>query len=123
MFVAAGCGGDAKVELSTAKVTGAVKYAGHEIPSGRVVFMHERGDLSAATFGADGKYETMVPIGKNQVMIDAKQSSFDEAPKSGVRGMETFTSHVPDRYGDFSSSNLKVDVPEAGTTFDVTISE
>lgn len=123
MFVAAGCGGDERPELPMAKVTGTVTYAGHEIPSGRVVFMHERGDLSAATFGADGKYETMVPVGKHQVMIDAKQSSFDAAPASGVRGMETFTSYVPDRYGDFASSNLKLEVTEAGSTFDVVITE
>jgi hypothetical protein len=123
MFLAAGCGPEPKVELPMAKVTGTVKYEGHEIPSGRIVFMHERGDLSPAAFGADGKYETMVPVGKNQVMIDAKQSSFDAAPKSGVRGMETFTSFVPDRYGDFATSNLRVEVPEAGTTFDVPISK
>jgi hypothetical protein len=121
LILAAGCGPEPKVELPTAKVTGTVKYEGHEIPKGRIVFMHERGDLTAGDFGADGKYEAMVPVGKNQVMIDAKKSSFEAAPKSGVRGMETFTSYVPDHYGDFSTSKLKLDVPEAGTTFDVPI--
>lgn len=123
LILAAGCGPEPKAELPTAKVTGTVKYEGHEIPTGRIVFMHARGDLSAANFGADGKYEVMVPVGKHQVMIDAKQSSFDAAPKSGVRGMETFTSFVPDRYGDFATSNLTLEVPEAGTIFDVPISK
>lgn len=105
------------------KVTGTVKYEGHEIPEGRIVFMHERGDQSAGVFGADGKYEAMVPVGKNKVMIDAKKSSFEDAPASGARGMETYTYYVPQRYADFESSNLTLDVTESGNTFDVAVTE
>jgi hypothetical protein len=119
--LAAGCGGEERVELAKAKVTGTVKYAGHDIPKGRILFQHERGDMTAAEFAADGKYEAMVPVGKNLAMIDAKSSSYDDAPKGGGRGMEIFTHHVPQRYADFGSANLSVDVPEAGKTFDVAI--
>jgi hypothetical protein len=121
VVLAAGCGGEERVELPTAKVTGTIKYAGHEIPKGRILFQHERGDMTAAEFGADGKYELMVPVGKNLAMIDAKTSSYEDAPKGGGRGMEIFTHHVPERYTSFGSSNLSVQVPEGGTTFDVAV--
>jgi hypothetical protein len=119
--LAAGCGAEKREELPQAKVTGTVKYAGHDIPKGRIVFQHERGDMTAAEFGADGKYEVMLPVGKNLAIIDAKSSSYDDSPKGGGRGMEIFTHHVPQRYADFGSAKLSVDVPAAGTTFDVAV--
>jgi len=117
-----GCGPKTR-GLPTAKVTGTVQYKEKPLQKGKIVFQHPSGEMAVGEFGADGKYETMVPIGKNLVMIDAKSSNLEKAGAGSQKEMEVFTPLVPDRYLNFETSKLELEVPEAGTTFDVNVTK
>jgi hypothetical protein len=117
-----GCG-PAGRGLPMAKVKGTVKYAGGNIPEGKVVFQHLSGEMTGIDFGADGVYELDVPVGKNKVMVTSLVSNMSEGAPGSGRQMEMFTNRLPDKYANFDSSGLEVDVAASGTTFDVNLTD
>jgi len=124
-LAASGCGGDSR-SLATATVTGTVKYK-TALPEGQIVFQHATGEPSAAKFGPDGKYTAEVAIGKNQVLVTSQESSLanqDKGPaKAGPKMMEIYTSRIPERYGNFNTSGLEVEVKDGSNTFDVNLED
>lgn len=121
----AGCSGsEAKRDLPKASVSGTVTYSGSSLPQGKVLFQHETGEMTVAAFSADGKYTAQVPVGPNKVMIQSQTSNQTEQPEEGgPRGMEVFTSHIPERYSSFDSSGLELQVREGANPFDITLGE
>lgn len=117
-----GCGPKGR-GLPTAKVKGTVKYAANKIPEGQINFQHDTGEMTGMKFGADGIYELDVPVGKNKVMVTSLVSNQGESSKGSGKQMEVFTNRVPDKYSNFDSSGLEVDVPKDGTTYDVTLTK
>ncbi len=106
-----------------AKVKGTVKYAGGNVPDGQINFQHSTGEMTGTKFGADGKYELDVAVGKNKVMVTSLVSNQGESSKGSGKQMEVFTNRVPDKYSNFDSSGLEVDVAKDGSTYDVTLTK
>lgn len=117
-----GCGPTGR-GLPMAKLKGTVKYAGKEVPEGKVVFQHTSGEMTGTDLGAGGAYELDVPVGKNKVMVTSLLSNQGEATQGSGRQMEIFTNRVPDKYSNFDSSGLEVDVKEGGSTFDINLTD
>ena len=117
-----GCGPKGR-GLPTAKVTGTVTYANKSLPHGKIVFRHTSGEMTAIPFGEDGKFELDVTVGKNLVMVQSMSSSRDNGGPDSFKTMEKFTRHIPDRYFEFDTSGLELDVPKSGTEFDVVITD
>ena len=121
-ILSSGCGPKGR-GLPKAKVTGTVTYPGKSLPNGKIIFQHTSGEMDAIPFGADGKYELDVTVGKNKVMVQSQTSSKEEAGPDSGRAMEVFTYHVPERYLSFDGSGLELDVPDSGTIYDVEIED
>lgn len=115
-----GCGPKGR-GLPTAQVKGTVKYAGGSIPDGKIAFQHESGEMTATNFGADGTYKLDVTVGKNKVMVTSLISNMGESSKGSGKQMEVFTNRIPDKYSNFDSSGLEVDVAKDGSTYDVSL--
>lgn len=118
----AGCGPQGR-GLPTAKVTGTVTYAEKSIPQGKIIFRHTSGEMTAVPFEADGQYELDVTVGKNHILVQSMSSSRDNGDPESFKTMEKFTRHIPDRYFEFDTSGLELDVPADGTTFDVVLQD
>lgn len=121
-----GCGGESKPAVPMGSVTGTVTYK-TALPEGQIIFQHASGASAAAKFGADGKYLVEVPQGKNQVAVRSIESSLPKEPGEGAapgpRVMETYTSRIPERYANFATSALEVEVKEGTTTYDVKLED
>lgn len=122
LLLTAGCTGSTARNLPMSPVSGKVSFK-NALPHGQVVFLHPSGESAAVTFGPDGKYETQVAQGKNQVLVTSQTSSVSEVKEGGPKAMEIYTSHIPERYGNFATSKLEVEIKEGPNTFDINLEE
>jgi hypothetical protein len=133
-LTATGCG------ASYGDVTGKVTYKNKPLTSGSVQLMASDGSHTA-TIEEDGTYTIKnVPVGEAKVAVsardEAKAREFGKAitGKGGARGagadkrptgvrqpyeVPKNLSLIPEKYGDFDQSNLRVNVERGGTTFNI----
>lgn len=107
--VAAGCS-DGRVKLPTAPVTGSVTYQGKPLASGRVVFFHPSGHAVGADLAADGSFKLSAYQGNNQVAVECYASDAPSAGTDRRANMSRRVSLIPERYTNYSTSGLTLDV-------------
>jgi hypothetical protein len=60
-------------------------------------------------------------------MVRSLESSMPQQPPEGAppgpRAMETYKSRIPERYSNFETSGLVIDVKEGPQTFDINIED
>jgi hypothetical protein len=109
LVVMMGCG-DGRVKLPTAPVTGTVTYQGKPLRTGRIVFFHSSGHATGTAIGADGTFTLSAYQGKNQVAIECFAAGSANAGSDSRAGMSSAKSLVPDRYANYSTSGLTLEV-------------
>ncbi len=106
-----GKGGDPGVQATRAKVSGKISYAGKPLQKGTIVFDAGAGTQPAVLDILDGKYEGLVTIGKNRVMINStKQTTPRELYGKDGPGYDDpiEVNMLPARYGTESKVNREV---------------
>jgi hypothetical protein len=114
LMLALGCG-DGRVKLPTALVAGTVTYRGKPLTTGRVLFFHTSGQAAGADLAADGSFKLDAFQGKNQVAIECVEPEPPTAQPRGRAALTPPTSLIPDRYANYSTSGLTIDVKPGET--------
>ncbi|MEX1231190.1 MAG: hypothetical protein WEB58_13170 [Planctomycetaceae bacterium] len=117
-----GCGGEEGRGLPKSPVSGKVTFNGETLPDGTITFIHQSGDISAVSFGADGLYQLDVAEGKNEILVkSADITGGGTAGADGNRseGMEIHKSRIPERYVMVGQTGLTLDVKPGENKFDV----
>jgi hypothetical protein len=104
LAIGGGCG---RAQRPTAPVSGVITYQGKPLDHGRVVFIHESGEATAADIGADGRYTMKAVVGHNALIVECRDLS-GSLPRRG--GGMFPASLIPERYGEHMRSGLSCDV-------------
>ena len=120
-----GCGDGAKTrDLPKAPVSGIVSYGGQPLTAGAIVFMHETGENTAAELGAEGKYSAQVPIGKNKVLVTSREpESTNPNPEAAAPKGLPGKSRIPEKYNDYGTSGLAIEVKEGENKLDAALTD
>lgn len=120
LFVlASGCGSDAPV-YEKGKVSGTVTHDGTPLPAGRVVFLNEQGPGEEAEIGPDGKYSAELVTGPTKVLVEYREPTPPGNPDRPEMPMPG-KSYIPEKYSQFASSGLTLDVKSGESTFDIAL--
>jgi hypothetical protein len=95
-------------------VTGTVTYSGHQLKTGIVKFQAPNGDFATAAIAPDGKFIVTDVVPGDQkfayvggpMNVGSSDGSRNAAAEKAVA--------VPGKFGDFQTSGVTVNVPEAG---------
>jgi hypothetical protein len=102
-----GCSGGTS-SLPKAPVAGIVTYQGRPLSTGRVVFYHQSGQAVAGDVGADGVFKLIAFQSRNQVAIECVGP--EQPNPNGRPRILPGRSLIPNRYTDFSTSGLTIEV-------------
>ena len=113
----AGC--TRKTAVTVAPVSGTITYHQQPIDHGQIVMVHGSGRMAVGQVRADGTYLVQAPIGENKVMIQC----LDELDLSQIRPKEnrpesTPRSFIPNRYTNYATSQLHLNVIDGENTQD-----
>jgi hypothetical protein len=116
LFAVAGCGESGP---KTYPVTGTASYQGKPLPLGTVMFVSDHGPAASSTIDADGKYRLDAVPGKHRVAIIAmppQQGRPDPNVEGGIdtTGFPPAKSLVPQKYNDYNTSGVEVEVKSDG---------
>ena len=109
LIAVTGCG-DGRVKLPTAPVSGTVTYQGKPLGTGRIIFFHPSGQAAATDLAADGSFKLAAFQGQNQVAIQCFDPDQSKGQAKGRDRMSLPKSLIPDRYVNYSTSGLTLDV-------------
>jgi hypothetical protein len=115
-----GCGG------SRAEVSGTVRYDGKPLSFGTIQFLGPDGIPCAGQIQPDGTFSVQVPPGAARVIVSCSQTPMNRsaAAPSADRGRPArlafsgSVSLIPQRYADWNTSGLSVQVHSGKTTQD-----
>jgi hypothetical protein len=116
IIAVAGCG---EAAPSTYPVTGKVSYQGKPLPLGVVMFISKTGPAAAANIGPDGTYRLDAVPGKHRVSVVAmpkQQGRPDPNVEGGIdtTGFPAPKSLIPEKYNEYSTSGIEVEVKPDG---------
>lgn len=111
-----GCGESAP---TTYPVSGKVNYQGKPLPLGVVMFISDSGPAAAANIGEDGTYRLDAAPGKHRISVVAmpkQQGRPDPTVEGGIdtTGFPVVKSLIPQKYNEYSTSGIEVDVKPTG---------
>lgn len=123
MVIADGCG-SGKPEIQFAPVSGKISYQGKPLSQGQIVMVHNSGKMGASEIGSDGSFRLEAPVGENLVMVDSRDQVIlsQLSPKQG-RPLKQPKSLIPEKYNDYVSSGLKLQVVEGGNVHDFQLAD
>jgi hypothetical protein len=112
-----------------ADVSGTVKYKGKALGGGTIQFLGSDGATYPARIGADGAYRVRVRVGQGRVLVSCvdegrmvehlqKLSDFTRGNETGVAPEGRSFSLIPEKYGAWSTSGLKVTIRGGKNTHD-----
>jgi hypothetical protein len=112
-----------------ADVSGTVRYKGKALGGGTIQFLGSDGATYPARIGADGSYRARVRVGEAKVLVSCvdearmvehlqKLSDFTRGAEAGAAPESRSFSLIPEKYGAWATSGLKVTIEGGKNTHD-----
>lgn len=98
------------VDLPASPVSGRILYRGRPLTFGRIAFIHPSGQAAGTEISNDGMFKLNVFQGNNRVSIECYDTDKPGSAKKRSRMMEDNKSLIPDRYMNYGTSGLTLDV-------------
>lgn len=117
------CSDSVSRKLPKAKVSGIVSFEDEPLTSGIVVFQHASGEVMTAEIDSSGAYSANVAQGLNLVLIQSTEPGQPNPDPNGMPKTLPGESHIPDKYGNFTSSGLSFTVESGDNSYDVILTE
>jgi hypothetical protein len=118
VILVAGCN---RSGLDLAPVEGVVTFNGSPVAEAGIMFAPQHGPTAMATTDAEGKF-TLTTANHDGALIGAHRVSISKVETIAIpqpRGFPIYQhkSHIPEKYADFSTSDLTADVQDDDNYF------